>query len=175
MKEGSAMNIKDLIPWGRGKREVAGRQEGADPTFALQSDINRAFENFWRSFELPMFGGSESGLAGTGIPRIEISETDDEVTVVAELPGMDEKDVEVSLAEGVLTIRGERRAEKEKRERGYVLQERSFGAVERVVPLPEGLDPNSAKAKFKNGLLTVTIPKTDEARAAVKRIPVQRG
>ena len=95
--------------------------------------------------------------------------------MVAELPGMDEADVEVSVAEGMLTIRGEKKSERDEEEKGYVLRERSFGRIERVVPLPAGLDLDSAKATFKNGVLTVTIARTAEAQAAVKHIAVQRG
>lgn len=169
------MSVRDLIPWGRGRRDVGMRRDGSDPMLALQSDINRAFENFWRTFELPAFGGLEPSQMGGGVPRVEVSETDKDVEVVAELPGMDEKDVDVSLAEGILTIRGEKKLKREKKEKDYVLQERSFGMIERAVPLPAGLDLDSAKATFKNGMLTVHIPKTGEAQAAVKRIPVRRG
>ena len=116
------------------------------------------------------------GVAGGLMPRVDVRETDKEVEVVAELPGMDEADVDVSVAAGMLTIRGEKKSEREERRRkGYILRERSFGRIERVVPLPEGLDLDSAKATFKNGVLTVRIAKTAEAQRAVKRIPVQRG
>jgi HSP20 family protein len=168
------MNIRDLIPWTRGGRDVQVRREGSDPMVALQSDIDRVFDNFWRSFDLPMLGAGNGGFRAALTPRVDVRETDKEVEVVAELPGMDEADIDVSVAEGMLTIRGEKKAEREQEERGYVLRERSFGRIERMVPLPDGLDPDSAKATFKNGVLTVTIAKTPEAQAAVKRIPVQR-
>jgi HSP20 family protein len=106
---------------------------------------------------------------------VDVRESDSEVEVTAELPGMDEADIDVSVADGVLTIRGERKVEHETTERGYLRRERSFGVIERVVPLPPGLDPNSATANFKNGVLTVTIAKTPEARDTVKRIAVRRG
>jgi HSP20 family protein len=175
MKEGSAMNIKDLIPWSRDRRELPVRREGEEPMLALQSDINRAFENFWRMFELPMPGGWGAPFAGGDVPRVDMRATDKEVEVVAELPGMDEADIDVSVVEGMLTIRGKKKAERETEDKGYVLRERSFGTIERMVPLPEGLDVDSAKASFKNGVLTVSIPRTAEAQSAVKRIPVQRG
>lgn len=171
------MNIRDLIPWSRGGHEVQVRREGApEPMLAFPSDIDRVFEDFWRRFGLPIprpWGdgdGAESGV----MPRVDVRETDNEVEVVAELPGMDEAGIDVSLAPGMLTIRGEKRSERDEEKEGYVLRERSFGRVERVVPLPDGLDLDSAKATFKNGVLTVSIAKTPEAQAAVKRIPVQR-
>jgi HSP20 family protein len=167
------MNIRDLIPWSRGGREVQARREDRDdPMLALQSDVNRIFENFWRGFDLPMLGDGD-GSENSMMPRIDLRETDKEVEVVAELPGMDEADLHVSVSEGMLTIRGEKKEEREREDKGYVLRERSFGRIERLVPLPAGIDPDSAKATFKNGVLTVTIAKTPEAQSAVKRIQVQ--
>jgi HSP20 family protein len=169
------MKVKDLIPWSAGKRELAVRRENASPVQALQFDINRAFDDFWRTFELAVPGGSNKGFAGSAVPSIDVRETDKEIEVVAELPGMDEKDVEVSVADGALTIRGVKDTKRETQEKGYVLRERSYGRFERIVPLPEGLKADAAKAEFKKGVLTVTIPKTDEARSAVKRIRVNQG
>jgi HSP20 family protein len=169
------MNIRDLIPWSRGGREVQARREDRDdPMLTLQSDVNRIFESFWRGFDLPMLGngdGSEDGM----MPRVDVRETDKEVEVVAELPGMNEADLDVSVSEGMLTIRGEKKEEREREDKGYVVRERSFGRIERLVPLPAGIDPDSAKATFKNGVLTVTIAKTPEAQSAVKRVPVHAG
>jgi HSP20 family protein len=108
------------------------------------------------------------------LPRVDIRETDRELQVIAELPGMDDKDVEVAVADGVLTIRGEKQSERETEERGFLQRECSFGRVERIVPLPDGVDLDSAEATFKNGVLTVTFAKTPEAQAAVKRVQVQR-
>jgi HSP20 family protein len=167
------MNIRDFIPWSRGGREVQARREDRDdPMLALQSDVNRIFENFWRGFDLPMLGDGDDSENGM-MPRVDVRETDKEVEVVAELPGMDEADLDVSVSEGMLTIRGEKKEEREREDKGYVLRERSFGRIERLVPLPVGIDPDSAKATFKNGVLTVTIAKTPEAQSAVKRIQVQ--
>ena len=98
----------------------------------------------------------------------------EQIEVTAELPGMDEKDIDVSLAEGVLTIRGEKRSEVEKKEKDYYLQERTFGSVERVIPLPDTVDLDTANATFKNGVLTVKLAKRPEAMAATKRIAVRR-
>ena len=171
------MNIGDLIPWSRGGHEVQVRREGApEPTLALPSDIDRVFEDFWRRFGLPIpqLWDDGDGVGSGLVPRVDVRETDNEVEVVAELPGMDEAGIDVSLAPGMLTIRGEKRSERDEEKEGYVLRERSFGRVERVVPLPDGLDLDSAKATFKNGVLTVSIAKTAEARQAVKRIAVQR-
>jgi HSP20 family protein len=177
------MNIRDLIPWSQSRREpwsqsrrqVAVRREGeADPVQALQQSIDRVFEDFWRTFNLPMLGDWGDGLESAVVPRVDVRETDQEVEVVAELPGMDEPDIDVSVSQGMLTIRGEKRSEREEEDDGYVLRERSFGRVERIVPLPDGLDVDSAQATFKNGVLTVRIPKTAETQRAAKRISVRR-
>jgi HSP20 family protein len=164
------MKIRDLIPWNWGKRQVPVRREQSEPVRSLQNDINRAFDNFWRGFDLP----STSSSWSLSMPSVDVSETDKEIEVTAELPGMDEKDIDVSLAEGVLTIRGEKKSEVEKKEKDYYLQERTFGSVERVVPLPDAVDLDSANATFKNGVLTVKLAKRPEAMAATKRIAVRR-
>jgi HSP20 family protein len=166
------MNIRDLIPWSRSGREAQTRREGADPIQALQSGIDRVFEEFWRSVELPMAGGWGAGAAA--LPRVDLRETDKAVEITAELPGMDEADVEVELAEGMLTIRAEKTAERAQEEKDYLVRERSLGAVERLVPLPAGLDLDSAQAALRNGVLTITIPKTAEGQGMIRRIPVKR-
>lgn len=169
------MRVTDLIPWSLGRREVPMHRNGGDRRSALQSDVNRVLEDFWRRFDVPMVAGWDIGIADARIPPVDVRETDKALEVKAELPGMDEADVDVSLAEGTLTIRGEKKSEREAEEKGYVLHERSFGRVERVMPLPDGLDLDSAKATFRNGVLTVSIPRTAESLATVRHIPVKQG
>ncbi|MBK5956662.1 Hsp20 family protein [Rhodoplanes serenus] len=166
------MNIRDLIPWNWGKRQVPVRREQSQPLQSLQNDINRAFDSFWRGFDLPW--PSTSSAWSISMPSVDVSESDKEIEVTAELPGIDEKDIDISLAEGVLTIRGEKKSEVEKKEKDYYLQERTFGSIERVVPLPDTIDLDSANATFKNGVLTVKLAKKPEAAAATKRITVRR-
>ena len=166
------MNIRDLIPWNWGKRQVPVRREQSQPLQSLQNDINRAFDSFWRGFDLPW--PSTSSAWSISMPSVDVSESDKEIEVTAELPGIDEKDIDISLAEGVLTIRGEKKSEVEKKEKDYYLQERPFGSIERVVPLPDTIDLDSANATFKNGVLTVKLAKKLEAAAATKRITVRR-
>jgi HSP20 family protein len=166
------MNIRDLIPWNWGKRQVPVRREQSEPLRSLQNDINRAFDNFWRGFDLPW--PSTSSAWSVSMPNVDVSETDKEIEVTADLPGMDEKDIDVSLAEGLLTIRGEKKSEVEKKEKEYYLQERTFGSVERVIPLPDTVDLDSANATFKNGVLTIKLTKKPEAAASTKRITVRR-
>ena len=166
------LNVRDLVPWRSEKRGPPARREGADPVGSLQSDINRAFELFWRGVDLPP-AGAWSLAAGSTLPKVDVSETDKAVEIKAELPGLEPDDIEVSIADGAVAIRGQKKAEREAKEKDYVLRERSVGIIERTVPLPDGLDTDAAEASFKNGVLTLTIPKTPEAQAAVRRIPVK--
>ena len=168
------MKVRDLIPWSSAKRDVATQHQDTSPVRALQLDINRAFDDFWRAFQLPMPSAWDEGPDGLAVPSVDVRDTGKAVEVVAELPGMQEADIDVSVADGALTIRGEKKSEREEKDKGYLLRERSFGSIERVIPLPDGLDVNSANAAFKNGVLTITIPRTQETQAAVKRIAVQQ-
>jgi HSP20 family protein len=165
------MRIRDLIPWNWGKRRIPVRREESAPLRSLQNDINRAFDDFWRGVE-PAWPSLSTSWS-VSVPSVDVSQTDREVEITAELPGMDEKDIDVSLAEGVLTIRGEKKSETEKRQRNYYLHERTFGSVERVIPLPDSVDLGSANATFKNGVLTVRFAKKPEAVASTRRIPVR--
>ncbi|RME61612.1 MAG: Hsp20/alpha crystallin family protein [Alphaproteobacteria bacterium] len=166
------MQIKDLIPWGRDRRSAVRRGEESDnPLSTLQRDINRVFDDFWSRFDRPF--GAANGWLGASMPRTDISETDEEVEIAVDLPGLDEKDIEVNLTDDVLTIHGEKKAEKEEKKKGYYLSERSYGAFHRMIPLPPGVDTGKAEASFKRGVLRVSLPKTSEARAKVKRIEVK--
>jgi HSP20 family protein len=166
------MQISDLIPWGRDRNEVARQQgDGDNPLLNLQQDINRVFDDFWSRFDRS--AGVSNGLLSVTGPRTDVTETDEAVDVSVELPGMDEKDIDVSLSDDVLTIRGEKKAEREEKKKGYYLAERSYGSFYRSIPLPPGVDSEKAEAQFKKGVLTVTLPKTPEAQAKVRKIEVK--
>ncbi|MBI1370492.1 MAG: Hsp20 family protein [Planctomycetes bacterium] len=166
------MQISDLIPWGRDRNEVARQQgDGDNPLLNLQRDINRVFDDFWSRFDRSV--GVSNGLLSVTGPRTDVTETDEAVDVSVELPGMDEKDIDVSLSDDVLTIRGEKKAEREEKKKGYYLAERSYGSFYRSIPLPPGVDSGKAEAQFKKGVLTVTLPKTPEAQAKVRKIEVK--
>ena len=184
------MQIKDIIPWARKEEKTPEMRRGSDglnPIIALQEDLNRAFENFWRNFEAagmpgPRFASSEfrfPGLRGFGFPlestapRADVVETDEGVEVTIELPGLEEKDIEVTLSDDALTVKGEKKVEHEEKLKGYYLSERSYGMFQRTIPLPPGVDTGKAEAVFKNGVLTVKIPTSPEAREKVRRIEVK--
>jgi len=158
------MPITDLIPWNRNRNMPAARQ--TDPFVAFRREMDRAFDSFFRGFDLPMTG-NPGWSVGTW-PHVEVSETDNEVKLVAELPGMEEKDVELTLNEGRLTLKGEKKTETD----GAVYSERWHGQFERTVQLGPDVDPDKIKAEFKNGVLTVTVGKRPEAERQVKRIAI---
>ncbi|WP_296428387.1 Hsp20/alpha crystallin family protein [Yoonia sp.] len=167
------MQIRDLIPWSRDKEKAAARESGVsgNPLVSLQRDINHVFEDFWRKVENG-WNGSDNVVGMFG-PSTDVTETDKGVDVSIELPGMTEDDIDISLSGNAMTIRGEKKIEHEEQRKGIYMSERHYGAFYRTVPLPAGVDPDKAEAKFKNGVLTVSLPKTKEALANIKRIPVK--
>jgi len=162
------MAIRDLIPWNRQENRLpvpASASGGRDdhPILSLHREVNRLFDEAFGLFGAPSLGS----LAW---PKVELGETDREIRVTAELPGLDQKDVDVTVEDGLLTLRGEKRSELDDKDRGYT--ERSYGRFERRIGLPKGIDRDNANATFRNGVLTVTLPKTEAANENVRRIPV---
>jgi len=161
-----------LSPW-QGKKSQnlpARREERQDPFTLLQREMNRLFEDFNRGFELEPFGGEG---AKTWTPRVNVAENDKEVTITAELPGMDEKNIDISVSDNVLTIKGEKHDENEEKGRNFYRMERSFGSFQRSIALPAEVEMDKADASFKKGVLTVTLPKSKEAQKEVKKIEVK--
>ena len=167
------MRITDLVPWRGNGRDVTARTATEDPVRGLQMDVDRAFQNFWRMMPYPF--SDIDRLPRVDTVRVDVADSGKEVTVTAELPGMNDSDIEVSISDGLLTIRGEKKSDHEAEKNGILVSERAYGAIERTVPLPDGIDPDAAKATFRNGVLTLVIPKSPELQANAKRIPVQAG
>ncbi|MBO0735111.1 MAG: Hsp20/alpha crystallin family protein [Alphaproteobacteria bacterium] len=164
------MSMRDLIPWTRHRNAPAYSNPGTDtvhPFWALHREMNRMFDEFARGFDLPAFSTGSSA----GWPHVEVSETADDIRIVAELPGLEEKDIDVTLHDGVLTLRGEKTSESE----SAVYSERWHGRFGRSMQLGPDVDPNKVSAAFKNGVLTVTLGKRPEAQREVKRIPITGG
>jgi HSP20 family protein len=139
-------------------------------SFSLfRQEMNRLFDNFFRGFDIAPF----EKRFGAFSPRVDVKESDKEIKVSAELPGMEDKDIEVSLSKDTLTIKGEKKEEKEDKGKDYYHMERSYGSFSRVVPLPNEVDTDKAQAQFKKGLLTVTLPKTAKAIKETKKISVK--
>jgi len=162
------MGIRDLVPWTKGQ-QLSTRQEPFDPFLTLHREINRLFDDVFRGFG-PLGRISHPLMEGQiGWPRLELRETDKLVTVSAELPGLSENDVQVEIANGVLSIRGEKKAEWS--DESKFVSERYYGSFERQISL-EGVEEDKAQADFKNGVLTVTLPKSEQSSRNVKRIAI---
>jgi HSP20 family protein len=160
------MGVKDLIPR-FGSRPPALRSDSAHPLFTLHEEMNRLFDGFWRELGADGFWPTQSSF---GFPRVEVTETDREVRVEADLPGLDEKDVELLLADNVLTIRGEKKSETQDKSRR--VSERFYGRFERQIALPVDVQEDKISASFQKGVLTITLPKSALAAQKVKRIPI---
>lgn len=160
------MAFRDLIPWSRNQELVPAR-DSVDPFLTLHREMNRLFDDVFRGFAATNLPPLMEGRFGW--PKVELSETDKALTVSAELPGLTEKDVQVEIANGVLTIRGDKEAERS--DDGRYFTERYYGAFERRIPL-EGVEEDKAEASFRNGVLTLSLPKSEKAREGVKRIPI---
>ena len=163
------MAIKDLIPWNnRGRAVGVQREADVHPFFALHREMNRMFDDVFRGFDLAPFGTTRA-LNGMGWPQIDIDETDKEVRITAELPGLEEKDVSLELSNGVLSISGEKRSQSEDKARRF--SERYYGRFERRIPLDD-VEEDKASATFRNGVLSIMLPKSAEAKSKVRRIAI---
>jgi HSP20 family protein len=167
------MNIRDLITRGRSGSQPPGTYRGSDqnPFQALHREMNRLFDDAMSGFGVPTSGGVPT--AWPQWPSLEVTETDGEIRVAAEIPGMDQKDIEVLLQNGALILRGEKKSETEDSERQF--SERFYGRFERRVPISVEVEEDKVSANFNNGLLTVTLPKSEQAQAKAKRIAINGG
>lgn len=161
--------------------EKSGTAAAWHPMEALRREVDRLFDDFgspgrwWPRrglFEDPFFRRS---LAAGMNPAVDIVEKDKAYEVTADVPGFDEKNIEVKVVNGSLSIKGERKSEKEEKKKDYYLSEREFGSFERSFPMPEGVDSEKIEASVKKGILTVTLPKTAAACAPAKKIEVKAG
>ncbi len=168
------MNIRDMIPFNKNREHGMTRTERSlppQPTLTpfnqLWNDMDTFFENFFGEYP-----SSRQDFSLT--PRINLSETDNVLQIEAEMPGMEEKDIELAVDEGHLVMRGEKRRECNENDGGRRRIECSYGRFERTIPLPDYVKAHEAKAKYRNGVLYVEIPK-DPKRSEGKRIPVTAG
>jgi len=161
------MTMRNLIP--HGKKSVPVRREDENPFSLLRHEMDSLFDNFFRGFDMEPF---ESRM-GVFSPKVDVTENDKEIKISAELPGMDEKDIDVSLQNDMLTIKGEKKEEKEDKGKDYYRMERSYGSFSRTIPLPVDVETDKVEAKFKKGVLSITLPKTAKAVAETKKIAVK--
>jgi len=155
------MDLKSLIPVGRDRS----LRRDFHPFSSLQREVERLFEDFGKGF--PAF------TSHGAIPAVDVVETDKEIEITAELPGLEEKDVQVNIADNILTIRGEKKAEKEEKDKNYRLIERSYGAFSRTLELPAGVNADAIKASIDKGVLKVVVPKP--APAQTRKVEVKAG
>ena len=134
--------------------------------------MRKEMDRLWDSF----FEGRPSRRTreeGEWLPSLDVSETKSDLVVKAELPGIDPKDIDISLNEGVLTIKGEKKQEREEKEEGYHLVERSYGSFTRSIRLPREIQNEKINASYKNGVLKITLPKSEEAKKKEIKIKVE--
>jgi len=161
------MALKDLVPFG--KKDVPVKREEENPFALLRREMDSLFDNFFRGFDIEPF---ESRMIAFN-PKIDVTENDKEIKISAELPGMDEKDIDVSLQNDMLTIKGEKKEEKEDMGKDYYRMERSYGSFSRAIPLPVEVETDKVEAKFRKGVLSISLPKTAKAVAETKKIAVK--
>lgn len=163
------MGIKDLVTrTGKDRKEV---KRNEDSVFSLQRDMNKLFDDFLDDFRLAPFR-VEKGAPAAFIPSINVSETEKEIAVSAELPGMDEKDVTVELDDDVLTLKGEKKMETDEKGKGWHRIEHRYGSFQRSIQLPAGVDASKVKSTYKKGILNVTLPKLPEEQGKKKTISI---
>ena len=145
------------------------RQVFGNPFHEFRQEMDKLMENFFDGFDTRLFGRRSDSF----VPQVDVVDTDKEIRVTAELPGLDEKDIEVSLTREALTIKGEKREEKEEKGKDYYRSERSYGSFTRSIPLPVEVDAEKVAASFKKGVLTVKLPKTKQAITETKKVAIK--
>ena len=161
------MDFRNLIPFSRKNIDI--RRDEENPFAMMQREMNRIFDSFSRNWEAIEFPEA----AGSFTPRMDVAEDAKAFTVTAELPGMSEKDIDLSLSGDTLMIRGEKNQEKEDKGRNYRYSERSYGSFSRSIPLPRQVDADKVSASFSKGVLTITLPKSSAALDERKKISVR--
>ena len=167
------MSVTDLIKWNKDKSNY-GNQEQIDPFYAMQSRMNQMIDRFISQPFSELSTGSNFNNLGDFLPRIDISETEGEILITTDMPGMDEKDVEINLEKDTLIISGTKTARKEEKGRHYHRIERREGSFRREIPLPPGVDADKVNASFKMGVLEITIPKPARVTNTRKLIPINK-
>jgi len=171
------------LPVERESKPATGIRRGTSlwqPFESLHTEIDRIFDEFThgrlslprRLLDAEPLWGSEASL-GVSLPAVDVVEKEKEYEIAAELPGIDEKDIEVRVADGIVTVKGEKKEQKEERAKNYHRSERRYGSFQRSFELPAGVDQEKIEAKFEKGVLTLTLPKTIEAQKKAKTIAIK--
>lgn len=172
---------KVLTPWNWFKKEEEQTSKTQNtlpitrdnPLGRLHQEIDQLFESVLRGTPLSPFRHmDQTWMGGMMLPKVDIAEESKHYAITVEVPGVEEKDIDVTIADGTLTIRGEKRHEQENHDRQYHRVERSYGAFQRVISLPNDSKEDAVEAKFKNGILTMTVPKNPGAKSAGRKIAI---
>jgi HSP20 family protein len=186
------MDLKKLVPWNWFRKEeeetaaslpvhstgrASPKRAFHGPFGQLHQEMDQLFDNFFSGFGLSP-SGAQGPFAGALTdrllkPTLDIGANDKEYAISIEVPGVEQKDIKIEIADNTLTIRGEKKQEKEEKEKNYYRMERSYGAFQRVLSLPEDADQDSIKAKFKNGVLNITMPRKALPASNVKQIEIK--
>jgi HSP20 family protein len=169
------MNISDLVPW-RGKRDnqLAARQNDTDAT--IYNQFNRLFDEFFENNWMTSWDSDFGDRFNEFSPRVNVTEREKEFEVTAELPGLTENEIDITLNRDGLTLKGEKKQESEDKGDNYYRMERSYGSFSRTIPLPADLiEKDQVAAEFKHGVLTITMPKREDAQPISRRITVKAG
>jgi len=168
------MAITDLVPWRRRRGDIRVPREYDDIVGSFYREMNSLMDRFFRGFDLEPFGAGELATSDF-MPRVDVKEDEKEIKVTAELPGMDEKDIDVTLSGDTLTIKGEKQEETEDKSKDYYRSECRYGSFHRAIPLSAEVDESKAEADFKKGVLRIRLPKTAEAQKSRKKIEIKSG
>ncbi len=172
------LNRKNGLEVRRNEKDVNDRQS-ENPIYSLQTEVNSLFDDFFRATNMPVFSrafGTSFGMLDRNAMsmNIDVHETEKELRISAELPGLNEGEIDVSISRDVLTISGEKKQENEQHVKGWYCMERSYGAFRRSISLPCEVDLESCNATFKNGVLTVSLSKTPQLQTNTKSIAIKK-
>ncbi|MBU0943209.1 MAG: Hsp20/alpha crystallin family protein [Proteobacteria bacterium] len=186
------MDLKKLAPWNWFKEEeketdtalpinrpgqIQPRRPSYSPVGQIQQEMEQLFNNFLKGFEQRGFGTekffTDSLTDGLFKPTLDIGATEKEYAISVEVPGIDQKDITLEISNNILTIRGEKKQEHEEKQKDYYRIERSYGSFQRILSLPEDADQDAVKANFKNGILTITLPRNAVPQSKIKQIEIK--
>lgn len=167
------MSANELVRRPNRANRLSLRREGESPMLAIQNEMNRMFDQFFAD-DFPFPARLVARPVMDFFPKLDISETEADFKVTAELPGMDEKDIQIRLEKDTLILSGEKKIETEEKEKTYHRVERTYGSFERVIPFEVQLDEDKVNAVFKNGVLTVTLPKAGDAIRKTRQISIKK-
>lgn len=162
------MHINDLVPF-RNRRQHAAHAKAVSPFERMHEEMDRLFDDFLPQLTATMDGSARFGA----LASVDLSETDDALELSADLPGMEENEIEIMLRDGTLVIRGERKDESEEKRKNYYRSERAYGAFSRTITLPCDVDEEGVAANFKKGVLTVHLPKSQQAKQQGRKIDIK--